>query len=559
MKSPKGIWMQEWTFSDQRDEIGQLGASFNKMAAKLGQYINDHGQAEEALRASEEKYRALFEESKDTIYISTPEGRFTDINSAGIKLLGYASKEEILGIDIPRDLYVNTDDRAKFIQAVEEKGFVEDFEVQFRRRDGEVLDILLSASAVRNDEGRIVAYRGMMRDVTERRKLQHQLLQSQKMEAVGQLAGGVAHDFNNILTAIIGYGNLVLMKTNADDPLRFEVRRILTSAERGAALTQNLLAFSRKQIIHPEPIRINGIILSMGAILVSLIREDIELQFDLGAEDMTIMADKGQIEQVLMNLATNARDAMPKGGSLRISLEKVDMDRHFLSSRGYGKAGRYVVITVQDTGIGMDEQTKTKIFEPFFTTKEVGKGTGLGLAMVYSIIQQHNGYITVHSEPNVGMTVRMYLPLVSGEEDKGTTEQSEAIRGGSETILLAEDEAVVREIHKSILEEFGYRVIEALDGEDALNKFSIDKEHFDLLVLDVIMPKMNGKEVCEEIRKSQPDMRAIFMSGHPRDLIQKQGVLKDEEHFLAKPATPQNLLKKIRTVLDSETRPQLRG
>ena len=381
-----------------------------------------------ALRESEEKYRTLFEDSKDVVYISTIEGKFLDINSTGVEFFGYDSKEELLKVNIAKDFYLNPYDRKKFIQTMEQQGFVKDYELLMRRKDGEILILLSTATPYRDKEGKITEYRGIMRDVTHQKKLEQQLLHAQKMESVGQLAGGVAHDFNNILQAIIGYASLLKMKIKEDDPLRRNVDQILASSERAANLTQSLLAFSRKQIINLQPVKINEIVKRVEKLLLRIIGEDIELKtilnpppppFDKGGqrgiEDLIVMADSGQIEQVLMNLATNARDAMPNGGSLTVETEIVELDEKYIKTHGYGEPGVYALISFTDTGVGMDEKTKERIFEPFFTTKEVGKGTGLGLSMVYGIIKQHNGYINAYSELGKGTTFKIYLPLTKAE------------------------------------------------------------------------------------------------------------------------------------------------
>jgi PAS domain S-box-containing protein len=375
------------------------------------QDITECKQAEEALKTSEEKYRALFEESKDAIFISTPEGKFLDINQAGIELFGYSSKEKLLSIDINGDLYVNTGDRKIYQELLFEKGFVKDYEVEMKKGSGERLNVLITSSTVKDEKGNITAYRGIIRDVTESKRLERQLLQSQNMEAVGQLAGGVAHDFNNILTAIMGYCSLIQMKTK-EELTKTRAAHILALSEKAAGLTQSLLAFSRKQVINPTPTDINEIVNSRSILLRRLIGKDIDLRTVLSKESITVIVDREQIEHVLMNLATNARDAMPHGGILTMSTEPVELNREFIETQGYGEIGTYALLSVADTGIGIDEKTKERIFEPFFTTKEVGKGTGLGLAMVYGIIKQHNGFINVSSEPDKGTTFRIYIPSI---------------------------------------------------------------------------------------------------------------------------------------------------
>lgn len=314
--------------------------------------------------------------------------------------------------------------------------------------DGRLWD--LRTFPLKDEDGIVNSVIEVGRDITEHRKLEEQLRQSQKMEAVGQLAGGVAHDFNNILTAIIGYGNLLQMKIKEDDPLRVNIEQILSSSERAANLIRSLLAFSRKQIMNPKPVNLNEIVERVTKLLARLIGEDIELKTFLTDKDFTVMADSSHIEQVLMNLATNARDAMPDGGLLTIGTEAVKIDEEFIKAHAYGKPGEYALISISDTGAGMDEKTKDKIFEPFFTTKEVGKGTGLGLAMVYGIIKQHDGYIHVYSEPNEGTTFRIYLPVIESEVEEIKQKDLQSVEGGTETVLVAEDDASVRGLIKGV-------------------------------------------------------------------------------------------------------------
>lgn len=535
---------------ESKDEIGLLAQTFNQMASSLDRDITERKRVEKALRESEQKYRTLFEESKDVIYISTPEGKFLDINPAGIELFGYPSKEEFLQINITHDLYISPVDREEFQKVLTRQGYAKDYEVVFRRKDGEQVTVLLTTTIVRDERGKIVAYRGIMKDITERKKLEEQLLQAQKMEAIGQLGGGIAHDFNNILTAIIGFGNLLKTEMKKDDPLRTYVTRILTSAERAANLTQALLAFSRRQIINPVPINLNNTIKVLENLLHRLIGEDIELSTILSYTDLIIMADSTQIEQVLMNLVTNARDAMPDGGSLTIKTDIAEFDNGFIKLHGFGKPGEYAIILVEDTGHGMDENTKEKIFEPFFTTKEVGKGTGLGLSMAYGIIKQHDGYINVYSETGRGTTFKIYLPLIKSKVKEATPADLLIIKGGKETVLVAEDDALVRELIKEVLSGYGYSVIEAGDGEETIRVFNENKDSIQLLILDVIMPKKNGKEVYDEIKEIKPDIKAIFTSGYTADIINKKGILEEGLEFILKPISPDRLLRTVREVLD---------
>lgn len=384
---------------------------------------------------------------------------------------------------------------------------------------------------------------------TEKEQIEMRLHHSQKLEAIGQLAGGVAHDFNNILTAIISYGTVLQMKLQVENPLRQLTDRILAAADRAAALTQSLLAFSRKQPANLRALDLNELIRKAEKLLSRFIREDIEFRVHLASEALIIMGDSGQIEQVLMNLITNARDAMPDGGTLSVETKTAVIDEEFISSHGYGNSGLYALLTVSDTGLGMDEEVQTKIFEPFFTTKEVGKGTGLGLSIVYGIIKQHAGFINVYSEPGIGSVFKIYLPVVMGDAEKTEPAEIKSFNGGTETLLLAEDDEDVMNVTRSFFEEFGYKVISAKDGEDAINKFTENRDNIKLAILDVIMPGKSGKEVYDRIISERPDMKVLFLSGYTADIINHSGLLQEGVDIISKPVSPVMLLKKIREVL----------
>jgi signal transduction histidine kinase len=385
----------------------------------------------------------------------------------------------------------------------------------------------------------------------EQRNLHGQLMQAQKMEAVGHLAGGVAHDFNNILTAIIGYANLLRKKVVADEQLAFFTDQILSASNRAAGLTRSLLAFSRKQVIEPKPADLNTIVQGIDKIAKRLIGEDIEFRTVLLNRSLTVMADSGQMEQALLNLCTNARDAMPHGGKLTIETGAVEVDDEARRLNFLDRTGWYGIICVSDTGAGMDEKTKRQIFEPFFTTKEVGKGTGLGLSIVYGIIKQHNGTINVYSETGKGTTFKIYLPLIAAAGEAAMPKAEARPAGGNETILLAEDENDVRVLITLILRDAGYSVIEAVTGEEAVKHFAEHADRISLLLSDVIMPKMNGKDAYDQIRGTRPDVKVLFMSGYTADTIKSKGILADGVPLLSKPIIPDQLLRKVREVLDA--------
>ncbi len=529
-----------------RDEIGTLVESFSDMRDAI------HGYQEELLRKNEslKKLSLAIEQSPVSIMITDAGGNIEFTNPKFSEVTGYAG-EEVTGKnprflnsgETPRDVY-------KTLWADIGSGNVWHGEFHNRKKNGELFWESASISPVRNSEGIITHYIAIKEDITERKKLEEQLRQSQKLEAIGQLAGGIAHDFNNMLTAIIGYAHLVAMKIDKGSELKIYVDQILSSAEKSANLTRQLLAFSRKQVIAPEETDLNALVRGMEKLLLRLISEDIELKTELVSVDLTVMVDPGQIEQVVMNLCTNARDAMPHGGMLAIGTDVIELDESYVRTQELPGSGRYALISVTDTGMGMDEKTRQRIFEPFFTTKELGKGTGLGLSIVYGIIKQHNGNITVYSEPGKGTTFKIYLPLVKSGIEGAKAVEPVPPRGGTETILIAEDNEEVRVLMKSILEEYGYRVIEAVDGEEAVNKFIDNKDRIQLVVADVIMPKKSGREAVDEIRKTNPDVKVLFASGYTADAIDKKGILEDGVDFISKPVAPHDLLVKIREVLD---------
>jgi signal transduction histidine kinase/ActR/RegA family two-component response regulator len=390
------------------------------------------------------------------------------------------------------------------------------------------------------------------RDITERKKLEEQLRESQKMKAIGHLAGGIAHDFNNLLTAIKGSAYLLRKKLDRDDPVMVFVEQILEASDGATSLVQGLLAYSRKQIITTKPLQVNETITKLGGLIRRLIGEDIEIKMNLASRELMIMADRVQIEQVLMNIVINARDAMPEGGMLSISTETVFLNAFAASSYGIPKPGEYVCIEISDDGVGIDEEVRGNIFEPFYTTKEVGKGTGLGLSIVYGIIKQHDGHIIVHSKLGKGTAFTIFLPVIAATYDAQQPARDVPLTEGTETILLAEDEGVVRKTMRNIFEDAGYNVIEAVDGDDALDKFKKNLDTLRIVVLDVIMPRKNGKEVREKMREIKPDIKILLTSGYSAGIIDKKGILENEMHFFPKPGSPEELLLKVREILDEQ-------
>ncbi len=534
------------TASPLRDSNGKIVAGIELIGD-----ITEWRQAEEAIKLAHAELDQIFNTSADGMRVVDKEFNVLRVNNTFAKLSGIG-QDEAVGkkcYEVFRGSECHTPN-CPLTRILGGEDRVE-IDTEKERNDGIRIPCIVTATPFRGPDGALIGIVENFTDITERKKLEGQLLQAQKMEAVGQLAGGIAHDFNNILTAIIGFGTLLNTEMSKDDPLRNYVKQILASSERAAKLTQALLAFSRKQIISLRTVNLNEIIVSLETLLSRLIGEDIELSTVLVDEDLTVMADSTQIEQVLMNLATNARDAMPDGGQLTIRTELAQFDYEYIKTHGYGKPGPYALISVEDAGVGMDVKTRDRIFEPFYTTKEVGKGTGLGLAMAYGIIKQHDGYINVYSEPGKGTTFKIYLPLIRSKVEEEKIANLYIMKRGTETILVAEDDTQVRDLTKHILEGFGYQVMEAGDGEEAISVFNDNKDRIQLLILDVVMPKKNGKEVYDEIKKIRPDIKAIFTSGYNAEIIHKKGILEKGLGFITKPFLPQELLKKVREFLDS--------
>jgi PAS domain S-box-containing protein len=528
--------------NNDRQIVGILGINFD---------LTEQKQIEEALRENMRKYRALIETTNTGFVILDKNGVVHDANAEYVRLTGHESLSEI--VNKPVTEWTADAMKEKNSEAVRQcyaQGFVKNLEIDYVDKQGKITPIEVNARVVDTQNGPQILT--LCRDITERKKMQDQLRQSQKMEAIGKLAGGVAHDFNNILSAIVGYAALTKMKLPGDNPYRENIEQILQAAERATTLTRSLLSFSRTKVLNSKLGNLNNIVKGAEHLLLRLVREDIEFTTTYTEHELIVLVDAAQIEQVLMNLITNARDAMPQGGSIAIRTGTEPIDTKFFETHGYGIAGDYALITVSDSGVGMDAATQARIFEPFFTTKEPGKGTGLGLSMAYGIVKQHNGYINVQSEPGKGSTFAVYLPLAKGSVIKEPREEeSTPARGGSETILVAEDDATLRTLTSTILRNQGYTAIEAVDGEDAVAKYLANKDVVKLVLLDGIMPNKNGKEVCQEIRKMCPAIRTIFISGYSEEIFSKEGVVEPGTAILLKPLTPSDLLKKVREVLDT--------
>jgi PAS domain S-box-containing protein len=534
-------------------ELDQMAEYANKM-------LTERKQAEEALRESESLYRLHFDNVSDVIYSVDREFKLINISPSVERVLGYNPEELVgrpfqeLNLLAPEYLEQAASDAMRVLGGER----ISSAEYQFIARDGTKKWGGVSGAPLVRD-GQVVALISVARDITERKraeeeneKLQAQLRQSQKMEAIGTLAGGVAHDFNNLLTTIIGNADLGLMDLGKDHPLRERIEDIKKAGNSAASLTRQLLAFSRKQVIKPEVLDLNEVITDTEKMLKRLIGEDVELSMVLEPEPWKVHADRGQVEQVIMNLTVNARDAMPQGGKLTFETANIDLDEDYFRKHGIEEQpGSYVVLAVSDTGIGMDKETQSRIFEPFFTSKGLGKGTGLGLSTVYGIVKQNNGFIWVYSEPGQGSTFKIYLPRVKGDVKEKEKERTPVIKlDGSETVLVVEDDDSLRKLAQKSLDPHGYRVLAAENGEDALR---VSKEHegpIDLLITDVVMPKMGGKEVAERLQPLYPHMKVIYMSGYTDRTIVNHGVLAPGLNFLEKPFSPKGLARKVREVLD---------
>jgi len=516
--------------------------------------ITERKLAEKSFRESEERWHFALEGSGDGVWD-------WDITSGNVyysdqwkNILGFGPDDFDKNENLWKKL-VHPDDREWVLKEIKRHLRSETplymTEHRLRCRDGSFKWILDRGKVMeRSEDGTPLRMVGTYTDITDRKRLEDQLRQAQKMEAVGELAGGIAHDFNNILTAIIGRSYLLQVKLASNSELLAHADQIAYAADRAANLTQSLLAFSREQIMNPRRIHLNKTVEKSAKLFSKLVRENIEISITLPDPDPVILADEVQIEQVIINLVANARDAIPQNGRIHIATETTYFDEKFISSHGYGRVGEYAVLTVSDTGTGMDQKTKARIFEPFFTTKEIGKGTGLGLSIVYGTIKQHNGHINVYSEIGVGTTIRIYLPRIEEDADEEDRKKIPHHPIGKGLILLAEDEDAVRTLTKTILLENGYRVIEAENGIQAVEKFQQNRDDIDLVLLDVIMPSMNGKEACEEILQSKPDTKVLFMSGYTGDILGQQGLLSGGYGLIQKPLKPHDMLAIIREILE---------
>jgi PAS domain S-box-containing protein len=529
-----------------------------KVAAKtreLTREVEVSNRRAEALQKSEESLKVLsqaVEQSPVSILITDADGAIEYVNPRLASMTGYLP-EELAG-KTPRVFKSGETDPATYreLWAAVTSGEMWEGELHNRRKDGTLFWERIVIAPVRDREGATRHFIALKEDVTERRELGEKLRRAQKMEAIGRMAGGVAHDFNNILSAIMGFASLGKIKDHGDGPARGYLDQILVAAERGAVLTRSLLTFSRSQPLAPRPLDLGVVALELREFLQRVVGEEVALSIDAGGGPVMIEGERGQVEQVLMNLAANARDAMPGGGRLAVAISAVEVGQAHSPRTSPLLRGRHAVVTVADTGVGMDLETQRRIFDPFFTTKEPGKGTGLGMSIVYGIVRQHRGEIAIDSEPGRGTTITLVFPLSAETTGPAAgAEKAAPARGGSETILVAEDDAVLRDITRSALEEFGYRVLEAADGVEAVEAAKREGSRVSLVVMDGVMPAMSGTDAAREIRRTFPELPILFITGYSPEVFSGRFVLDGRMGLLLKPVDPAELARRVREMLDA--------
>ena len=514
--------------------------------------IRPRRRTEDALRKSEERFRKAFRLSPLAITISTQrEGRYLDVNDAFLLMLGYQRGDVIEHTAAELCFWAQPSDRVEMLGKLKEGGRVTGLRTQYTTSKGESREAEVSAELIEL-EGQVCVL-AITRDITETKRLEAQFRQAQKMEAVGCLAGGVAHDFNNLLGVIIGYSDLSLDLVAPGSPVDRNLHHIREASNRAVLVTRQLLAFSRQQVVFPKILDLNDVVQNLTSLLQRLVREDITISFRPIVPIGTISADPGPIEQILMNLVVNARDAMPTGGKIIIETGLAELDEHYVSKHPGSRAGQHVVLAVSDTGCGMEENVKSRIFEPFFTTKVIGRGSGLGLSTVYGIVKQCGGSIWVYTEPGEGTSFKIYFPRVDGEAERLVQSHGEAeSQGGSETILVVEDDEPLRDLVVQMLQDAGYRVIEANQAEIALDIVKASNPAIDLLLTDAIMPGKSGAELLEQAKAIRPELHSLLMSGYTGDLMALSGGRFSKAGFLEKPFTRASLLGKVRSVLRDE-------
>ena len=504
-------------------------------------------------KRAEADFRSVVEDAPYGIYRASITGRFLQVNPALQKMLGYDQEQELLGKDLAKDIFRHNGEYQRLTELLNRSKEIKDIEMEWNKQDGTSITVRCSGYSIYDENGFPACFEVFAEDVTEKRVLERQLRMAQKMEAIGRLSGGIAHDFNNLLGVIIGYSRVLKKALGAGNALCEHALEIEKAGERAASLTKQLLAFSRQQVLTPAILDLNALASDMEGMLPRLLGEDVKVSLELDPELGSVKADQSQIEQIIMNLAVNARDAMPNGGQLKIRTANFEIDQTYTRNHPGSKTGKYVLLAVTDTGTGMNAETLTHMFEPFFTTKERGKGTGL--ATVYGIVKQSNGYIWVDSAPGKGTSFEIYLPRHAGQPAGEQKLDSEERLRGSECILLVEDAEPLRRLAKSFLETGGFRVFSAESGEEALEVAAGFGGVFDLLLTDVVMPGINGRVLAEQLLPRQPGMKVLYMSGYTDSFIAGHGVLEPGTHLLHKPFTDEVLIRKVRQVLDGGKEP----
>jgi PAS domain S-box-containing protein len=531
--------------------LGNLESKVAERTAALEAEFAERRKAEDALRKSETRFRRLADSNMIGVIHEHADGRILDANDAFLRMVGYGRQDLEAGkmtwTDVTPPEYLSI--TQQFHAGLKHKGWGTPIEKEYVCKDGSRVPVLLGGVPMGDSPDEIIC---VALDLSHRRLLEEQVRQASKMEAIGRLAGGVAHDFNNLLTIINGYAQLLVERFPAGDPHHASLEQILNAGSRAAALTRQLLAFGRRQVIAPQVLNLNGVVSGIEKMIHRLIGEDIELVCHLKKPLAAAKADPGQIEQVVMNLVVNSRDAMPHGGKLTIETADVELDETYCRTHVGAAPGRYVMLAVSDTGVGMDKETQSRVFEPFFTTKEKGRGTGLGLATVHGIVKQSGGHLGVYSEPGKGATFKVYLPRGEGEVTSVQFDKDAGrAAGGSETILLLEDEEAVKALASEFLQKKGYTVLASASAEEALQISQRHKGTIHLLLTDVVMPQMSGRKVAELLAPQRPKMKVLYMSGYTDNAIVHHGILDAKTAFLQKPFTPKTLAHKVREVLDS--------
>jgi len=547
----KLCYLEERQASDEGPFLIHERHLLGAIAEKLGLYFG-RKQAITELQESNTRFNQLAEKSGTVVWEVDAEGLYTYISHVSEALLGYRPNEVVdrmhfydMHPESGRDAFKEA---ALAVFKLKEQ-FI-NFENRVQAKDGHIVWVSTTGIPILDDAGTLLGYRGSDTDITEKKSTMEQLIQSQKMESIGQLAGGLAHDLNNILTVINGYA---ILAKNGLSKEQFEfqcINTILEASSKASSLTHSLLAYSRKQEMSQQNQNLSPLIETVGSFIKRIIRDNIEFTLSLQDDPLTVYVDTLQIEQVLLNFATNARDAMPNGGTFSIASSVGSIDKQYISSHGYGKVGDYALITVSDTGCGMDAETRRKVFDPFFTTKELGKGTGLGLSMVMGIIKQHGGFVDVESEPGKGTVFHLYLPLVKTEVVVSAPETEEVLmEKASGTIMIVEDDECTRAMLEDLLIRAGYTVIAAVDGQDAAEKFAARKDDIQLVISDVSMPRKSGKAACDEIRLMSDKTKFIYVSGHTYNVIEREVELGADAEVIVKPIMPFKLLRRIKELI----------